>query len=47
MNGLMGGLGINKLLESFGLIDSKKKKKSGGGGLSSLPIVGGLLGGNK
>jgi hypothetical protein len=48
VNGLMGGLGINKLLESFGLIDPKKKKgKSGGGGLSSLPIVGGFLGGNK
>jgi hypothetical protein len=48
VNGLMGGLGINKLLESFGLIDPKKdKKKGGGGGLSSLPIVGGFLGGNK
>ena len=50
VNGLMGGLGINKLLESFGLIDPKKKggdKKKGGGGVSSLPIVGGLLGGNK
>ena len=46
VNGLMGGLGINKLLESFGLIDGDKKKKGGGGSkLSSLPIVGGLLGG--
>jgi len=50
VNGLMGGLGINKLLESFGLIDGDKKKKKsggGGGGLSSLPIVGGFLGGSK
>ena len=50
VNGLMGGLGINKLLESFGLGggDDKKKKSGGGGGgsgLSSLPIVGGFLGG--
>ena len=48
VNGLMGGLGINKLLSSFGLGgDDKKKGKGGGGGskLSSLPIVGGLLGG--
>ncbi|EME79647.1 uncharacterized protein MYCFIDRAFT_104018, partial [Pseudocercospora fijiensis CIRAD86] len=47
VNGLLGGLGINKLLASFGLIDedkSKKKKKGGGNKLSSLPIVGGLLG---
>jgi hypothetical protein len=48
VNGLMGGLGINKLLSSFGLIDDDKKKKSGGKSkLSSLPIVGGLLGGDK
>ena len=46
VNGLMGGLGINKLLSSFGLGgDDDKKKKSGGSKLSSLPIVGGLLGG--
>ncbi|KAK5172313.1 uncharacterized protein LTR77_003951 [Saxophila tyrrhenica] len=49
VNGLMGGLGINKLLESFGIGGggSKEKKKGGGGGLSSLPIVGGFLGGDK
>jgi len=49
VNGLLGGLGINKLLASFGLIDDKKDKKSGGGKskLSSLPIVGGFLGGSK
>ncbi|CAK4031346.1 LEA domain containing [Lecanosticta acicola] len=50
VNGLLGGLGINKLLASFGLTDDddKKKKKKGAGGskLSSLPIVGGFLGGN-
>ena len=44
VNGLMGGLGINKLMESFGLGGGKEKKK-GGSGLSSLPIVGGFLGG--
>ena len=48
VNGLMGGLGINKLLESFGIGGGeKKKKKKSGGGLSSLPVVGGLLGGGK
>ncbi|KAF2482572.1 hypothetical protein BDY17DRAFT_252186 [Neohortaea acidophila] len=49
VNGLMGGLGINKLMESFGLGGGDKKKgKSGGGSkLSSLPVVGGLLGGGK
>jgi hypothetical protein len=46
VNGLMGGLGINKLLGAFGLGgDDDKKKKGGGSKLSSLPIVGGLLGG--
>lgn len=45
VNGLMGGLGINKLLESFGLGGGSKKKKEGGNKLSSLPIVGGFLGG--
>ena len=43
VNGLMGGLGINKLMESFGLGGGSKKKS--GGGLSSLPLVGGMLGG--
>jgi len=47
VNGLLGGLGIDKLLSSFGLGGDSKKKKSGGGGVGSLPIVGGLLGGNK
>ncbi|TKA28129.1 hypothetical protein B0A50_04100 [Salinomyces thailandicus] len=46
VNGLMGGLGINKLMESFGLGGGKGKKK-GGSAISSLPIVGGLLGGSK
>ncbi|KXL46047.1 hypothetical protein M433DRAFT_154607 [Acidomyces richmondensis BFW] len=45
VNGLLGGLGIDKLLSSFGLGGGDKKKKSSGVG--SLPIVGGLLGGNK
>ena len=43
-NGLLGGLGIDKLLGSFGLGGGDKKKK-GGSALSSLPVVGGLLGG--
>lgn len=48
VNGLLGGLGINKLLASFGLTDDKKKKKEGGGSaLSSIPVVGGMLGGGK
>lgn len=51
VNGLLGGLGINKLLSGLGLGglfggDDKKKKKSGGGA-SNIPLVGGLLGGNK
>jgi hypothetical protein len=50
VNGLLGGLGVNKLLGAFGLGgDDKKKKggKKGGSALSSLPIVGGMLGGGK
>ena len=48
VNGLLGGLGINKLLQSFGLGgDDKKGKKKGGSAISSLPIVGGMLGGGK
>ncbi|KAK3675636.1 hypothetical protein LTR78_004277 [Recurvomyces mirabilis] len=47
VNGVMGGLGINSLLESFGLGggDKKKGKKDGKSALSSLPVVGGMLGG--
>jgi len=50
VNGLLGGLGVNKLLGAFGLGgDDKKKgdKKKGGNPISSLPIVGGMLGGDK
>ncbi|KAK5131398.1 hypothetical protein LTR08_000934 [Meristemomyces frigidus] len=48
VNGLLGGLGIDKLLESFGIGGgSKKKKGKGASALSSLPIVGGMLGGGK
>lgn len=48
VNGLLGGLGINKLLQSFGLTSGDKGKKgSNKSALSSLPIVGGFLGGNK
>lgn len=48
VNGLLGGLGVNKLLGAFGLKDDDKgKKKKGGNAVSSLPIVGGLLGGGK
>ena len=50
VNGIMGGLGINSLLESFGLGGGDKKKKGKGSGksaLSSLPVVGGMLGGDK
>lgn len=50
VNGLLGGLGIDKLMGGLGLGgmfggDDKKKKKAGGGGASSLPIIGGLMGG--
>ncbi|KAF2636223.1 hypothetical protein P280DRAFT_410166 [Massarina eburnea CBS 473.64] len=55
VNGLLGGLGIKKLLSGLGLgsvsemlgggKDKEKKKK--GGGVSSIPIVGGLMGGGK
>jgi len=47
VNGLLGGLGVNKLLGAFGLggDDKKKDKKKGGNPISSLPIVGGMLGG--
>ncbi|KAG9204017.1 hypothetical protein G6514_001653 [Epicoccum nigrum] len=52
VNGLLGGLGINKLLSGLGLggllgNDKKKKGSSGGGGVKNIPLVGGLLGGNK
>jgi len=48
VNGLLGGLGINKLLQSFGLTSGDKGKKgSNKSALSSLPIVGGFLGGKK
>jgi hypothetical protein len=49
VNGLLGGLGVNKLLGAFGLggDDKKKGKDSGKSKLSSLPIVGGMLGGDK
>lgn len=48
VNGLLGGLGVNKLLGAFGLGgDDKDKKKKKGNALSSLPIVGGMLGGDK
>ncbi|KAF1810547.1 hypothetical protein P152DRAFT_88875 [Eremomyces bilateralis CBS 781.70] len=52
VNGLLGGLGIDKLLGGLGLGSitdalggGKKDKKKGGAG--SLPLVGGLLGGGK
>jgi hypothetical protein len=52
VNGLLGGLGIDKLLGGLGLGSlgemlggGKKEKKKGGAG--NLPIVGGLLGGGK
>ncbi|KAJ4319419.1 hypothetical protein N0V94_003923 [Neodidymelliopsis sp. IMI 364377] len=51
VNGLLGGLGINKLLSGLGLGGlfggDKDKKKKSGGGVSNIPLVGGLLGGNK
>jgi hypothetical protein len=49
VNGLLGGLGINKLLRSFGLPDlgGSKKKSPGKSALSNVPLVGGLIGGNK
>jgi len=49
VNGLLGGLGVNKLLGAFGLggDDKKKDKKKGGNPISNLPIVGGMLGGDK
>jgi hypothetical protein len=52
VNGLLGGLGVDKLLGGLGLggitdglFGGKKKEKKGGGGVGSLPLVGGLLGG--
>ncbi|KAF2679349.1 hypothetical protein K458DRAFT_408205 [Lentithecium fluviatile CBS 122367] len=51
VNGLLGGLGIDKLLGGLGLgsltemLGGGKKEKKKGGGASSLPIVGGLMGG--
>ncbi len=47
VNGLLGGLGINKLLESFGIGGLGGDKKKKGGVMSNIPIVGGLLGGGK
>jgi len=53
VNGLLGGLGIDKLLGGLGLgsitdaLGGGKKEKKKGGGASSLPLVGGLFGGNK
>lgn len=52
VNGLLGGLGIDKLLGGLGLGgmfggDDKKKGKKSGGGMSSLPLIGGLMGGGK
>ena len=50
VNGLMGGLGIDKLMSSLGLGGNDKKKgkgEKGGNPLGSLPIVGGFLGGDK
>jgi hypothetical protein len=51
VNGLLGGLGINKLLGGLGLGGvtdmlggGKDKDKKKGGGMSSIPLVGGLLG---
>ncbi|KAF2719900.1 hypothetical protein K431DRAFT_295572 [Polychaeton citri CBS 116435] len=44
VNGLLGGLGIDKLMSAFGIGGGSKKKK-GGSAVSSLPIVGGMLGG--
>jgi hypothetical protein len=45
VNGLLGGLGINKLLQSFGLPNlGGSKKGSGKNPLSSVPLVGGLIG---
>jgi len=52
VNGLLGGLGIDKLLGGLGLgsltemLGGGKDKKKGGGA-KNIPIVGGLLGGNK
>ena len=51
MNGLLGGLGIDKLLGGLGLGSisealgggKKKKEKKGGGG--GLPLIGGMFGG--
>jgi len=51
VNGLLGGLGIDKLLGGLGLgsvgemLGGGKKEKKKGGGMSSIPVVGGLLGG--
>ncbi|OQN95601.1 hypothetical protein B0A48_18306 [Cryoendolithus antarcticus] len=48
VNGLLGGLGVNKLLSAVGLKDDDKKGKGKGkSALSSLPVVGGMLGGGK
>lgn len=48
VNGLLGGLGIDKLLGGLGLgslFESKDKKKKSPA--SSIPLIGGLLGGGK
>lgn len=42
VNGLMGGLGIDKLAGAFGLGGGGKKKSNP---ISSLPVIGGMLGG--
>jgi len=50
VNGLLGGLGINRLLTSLGLKEDPNKGRGRGGGsnpLGNLPVIGGLLGGNK
>jgi len=49
VNGLLGGVGINKLLDGSslgvtGVLGGGQDKKKGGG-MSSLPIVGGIFGG--
>jgi hypothetical protein len=50
VNGLLGGLGINKLLNGLGLgglLGGDKKKDGKKSGVSSIPVIGGMLGGNK